>query len=188
MKKIFLTILLIISIFSFLYSIDTRDNVLSIPVEFTSDKNFYIGFSDSLVNSTIEPKEKKTSATFTADSTFENYSTGTFYLYFQLFTADPIEVVISSHHPLTATDGSGKTLHYYNSGLDTSSNFSGSNDTRDAIIISDAETSLDTIEVDGISYSIPSYYNRSFNFSIPIDENVTQSSYSGSLTVTVRSL
>ena len=182
MKKI-ITLLVILLITFSINADSSRVRVLSIPVEFSSGKQFNIGFSTSLVNSTVEPENKLENISFRVSNTFDSYTTGNFYLYFQLFTEGPIDVVVTSSSPLSIDENI--SVHYENTGIDTASSFKGSSQSGEAVIIDDAM--LRSEEIDGVQYKYPEVFTRTFNFSVPI-KNISQSGkYDSTLTVTVRS-
>ena len=190
MKKVcFLFFFMLISMASLLAEV--REAVASIPVEFTADKTVNVGFSRSMVSGTIEPTlysednpsgTKINSRAFTVDSSFEYYTTGTFYLYVQLFIEGGVNVVITDHPGF----GYGEqVLHYENVGQNTRAEFPGSN--------GNGEIILDWEEGKKSGAVMPRYYNFYFNFRIPVSavEEALESTNSfspSSLTVTVRTI
>lgn len=190
MKKVcFLFFFMLISMASLLAEV--REAVASIPVEFTADKTVNVGFSRSMVSGTIEPTlysednpsgTKIESRAFTVDSSFEYYTTGTFYLYVQLFIEEGVNVVITNHPGF----GYGEqVLHYENVGQNTRAEFPGSN--------GNGEIILDWVEGEESKAVMPRYYNFYFNFRIPVSAveealESTNSFSSSSLTVTVRTI
>lgn len=191
MKKVcFLFFFMLISMASLLAEV--REAVASIPVEFTADKTVNVGFSRSMVSGTIEPTlysednpsgTKIESRAFTVDSSFEYYTTGTFYLYVQLFIEEGVNVVITNHPGFGY--GNQQVLHYENVGQNTRAKFSGSNQ--------NGEITLDWVEGGESGAVMPRYYNFYFNFRIPVSavEEALKSTNSfspSSLTVTVRTI
>lgn len=190
MKKVcFLLFFMLISMASLFAEV--REAVASIPVEFTADKTVNVGFSRSMVSGTIEPTlysddnpsgTKIESRAFTVDSSFEYYTTGTFYLYVQLFIEEGVNVVITKHPGFEYGD---QVLHYENVGQNTRAEFSGSN--------VNGEIILDWVEGGESEAVMPRYYNFYFNFRIPVSAveealKKTTSFSPSSLTVTVRTI
>lgn len=170
-KRLSFILLLLVCVFE-VFSVD----VASVPVEFTSDKGWNVGISRNMVSSTIKPEESFVNNTvnFTPSSDFKNYSTGTFYIYLQSFTAAPLTVSIEASD---LSNNNGSTISYTNSGSNTK-DFEGSGD--DGVIFSTAKIEK------------PTTYNIALNLSIPVDaldnnNQVPSGKYTGTIKVTVSS-
>lgn len=170
-KRLSFILLLLVCVFE-VFSVD----VASVPVEFTSDKGWNVGISRNMVSSTIKPEESFVNNTvnFTPSSDFKNYSTGTFYIYLQSFTAAPLTVSIKTSD---LSNDKGDTISYTNSGSNTKdfkkSGYEGN------------------IFKTG-TISKPTTYNIALNLSIPVgaldnSNQVPSGEYSGTITVTVSS-
>ena len=179
MKRILIFNILFFAIFSACLRAEIEHD--DIQVEFTSLIECNIGFSNIPVEgTTIKP----TSSGFTeengvpkiefeASSDGSVYSTGPFYFYAQVFTANPVRVYVSSHSPFKIGDytydkeswwqggdylTTTANLNYINQGEGTSNLFTGSSDTGNGLL-------LEEKEVNGIRT-----YNFGFDFAIPIEE------------------
>ena len=150
------------------FSID----VASIPVEFTSDKTHNIGFSYSLVSGSIEPSNVLENIEFVVSNDFQNYSTGPFYLFLQVFTPYRLKISIEAT-PLTSGT---ETLGYLNSASGSSSNFgevSANGFTKNILFE----------EPDSANLKYPRTYNIEFNLNVPISQVSPGKDYESTLTL-----
>lgn len=175
MKRIITLLALILFFTSFLFSVE----VATIPVEFTAGITHNIGFSKSMVSGSIDPGSAIDSVEFTVSSDFTNYTTGIFYMYLQLFTDSAVSVYIASN-PLkeVVADGqSGTAIGFSNTGSNTSSRFGSIKATGFSRDLLFEEANADT--------SYPRTYNFEFNLTVPINNVVVGSSYSGVITISL---
>ena len=171
MKRSFLFLMLIVFSICSIFAVNGTMEAV-IDTEFSAKTGVIAGFSTQWLDSTIAPSsDTPFEASFDkVDATYENYTTGIFYLYVIAFTSGPIEVSITSSEPLK--NESGATLAYTNSGT-TSSSFSGSGSTGE-IFSEEGE------------FNSPRTTNLGFNLNIPISEVENASgTYTGTITVTV---
>ena len=172
---------ILVSIYMFVFTISLfAVEVASIPVEFTAGRTHNIGFSESMLSSTIAPESSLESVSFSVDSDFLYYSTGPFYMYLQLFTPYRVRVYIEA----TALTGDNvSSLGYENIG-NTSLNF-GTVDASDGFkksVLYEEQPSEQGEEKQ------PRTHNFEFSLRLPISEIKIDAEYRAKMTIYLESI